>query len=40
MDNLKLQLGKINERHVRLGLAIVALVLFVVGAGAPSGGAH
>ena len=31
------KLGLINEQHVRIALAIGALALFVLGAGAPAG---
>lgn len=33
---LKLSLGHLDQRHVRLGLAVLTLALFVLGAGAPS----
>jgi hypothetical protein len=34
-------LGQTDERRVRVGLAVLTLVLFVLGAGAPgAGGAH
>jgi hypothetical protein len=38
--NLSLTLGQLDSRHVRLGLVVLSLVLFVLGAGAPmaSGG--
>ena len=32
---LKLFAGKLDRRYVRLGLAVLTLVLFVLGAGAP-----
>ena len=33
--NLTLMLGRLDQRHVRLGLTVLTLVLFVLGAGAP-----
>ena len=33
--NLGLMLARLDQRHVRLGLAVLTLVLFVLGAGAP-----
>ena len=33
--DLELTVGKMDQRHVRLGLAVLTLVLFVLGAGAP-----
>jgi hypothetical protein len=39
--DLKLMLGCLDQRHVRLGLLVLTLILFVVGAGAPEvGGGH
>jgi hypothetical protein len=39
--NLSLTLGQLDSRHVRLGLVVLSLVLFVLGAGAPvAGGGH
>jgi hypothetical protein len=39
--NLKVVVGQIDRRYVRLGLAVLTLALFVLGAGAPSiGGGH
>jgi hypothetical protein len=35
MQNLSLALGQIDQRHVRLGLGVLTLILFVLGAGAP-----
>lgn len=35
---LQLSLGKINPQHVKLLLALLALTLFVLGAGAPGMG--
>ena len=35
--NISLKAGRINQQHVRVALAIGALVLFVLGAGAPCG---
>lgn len=34
--NLSLFLGQFNRRHIRLGLAVLTLALFVLGAGAPA----
>ena len=36
MKNLILSLSKLNRRHVQIVLAIVYLILFVLGAGAPA----
>jgi len=36
--DLKLTLGRLDRRHVRLGLAVLTLALFVLGAGAPAMG--
>jgi hypothetical protein len=33
--NFGLTLGRLDQRHVRLGLLVLTLVLFVLGAGAP-----
>jgi hypothetical protein len=33
--DLNLLLGRLDQRHVRLGLAVLCLALFVLGAGAP-----
>ena len=33
--NLGLMVGQIDQRHVRLGLLVLTLILFVLGAGAP-----
>ena len=40
IHNLKVVVGQLDQRHLRLGLAMLTLVLFVLGAGAPgaSGG--
>ena len=35
--DMQLFLGRVDPRHVRLILLILALVLFVLGAGAPEG---
>ena len=35
-NRIQLMLGKVEQRHIRLGLAVITLVLFVIGAGAPS----
>jgi hypothetical protein len=34
--NLNLKLGQLDRNHVRLGLAVLILALFVLGASAPS----
>ena len=36
IQQLKLTLGRLDQRRVQLGLAIIALILFVLGAGAPN----
>ena len=36
--NFGLILGQLDQRHVRLGLLVLTLVLFVLGAGAPEVG--
>jgi len=36
IQNLTLTLGQLDSRHVRLGLVVLSLVLFVLGAGAPA----
>jgi len=36
--NLSLTLGQLDSRHVRLGLVVLSLALFVLGAGAPMAG--
>lgn len=38
VQDLKLALGRLNRRHIQLGLAVLTLVLFVLGAGAPAMG--
>jgi hypothetical protein len=39
--NLKLVVGQFDKRYVRLGLAVLTVALFVLGAGAPAiGGGH
>jgi hypothetical protein len=38
IHNVRLVLQRLDSRHVRLGLAVLTLVLFVLGAGAPAGG--
>ena len=37
LGNLHLMLGQVEPRHIRLGLVLLTLVLFVLGAGAPGG---
>jgi hypothetical protein len=34
--NLNLILGQLDRRHVQLGLVVLTLALFVLGAGAPA----
>jgi hypothetical protein len=36
--NVQLVLQRMDKRHVRIGLAVLTMVLFVLGAGAPVGG--
>ena len=36
--NLTLSLAQLDGRHIRLGLAVLTLALFVLGAGAPNNG--
>jgi hypothetical protein len=36
--DLGLMLARLDRRHVRLGMAVLTLVLFVLGAGAPEDG--
>jgi hypothetical protein len=36
IQKISLSLGKIDARHIRLILALVTLILFILGAGAPS----
>ncbi len=38
LNQLKLNLARIDSRHVRLALVILSLALFVLGAGAPDTG--
>jgi hypothetical protein len=38
IHELNLNLGKLDQRHARLLLVILTLVLFVLGAGAPGAG--
>ena len=35
---MSLVLGRVNQRHIQLALALLGLILFVLGAGAPEGG--
>jgi len=35
---LSLMVGKIRPNHIRLALTVLALALFVIGAGAPESG--
>ena len=36
--NLGLMLGQLDPRHIRLGLIVLTLILFVLGSGAPEAG--
>jgi hypothetical protein len=36
--DLGLSLARLDQRHVRLGIVVLTLVLFVLGAGAPEDG--
>jgi hypothetical protein len=36
--DMRLTLGQLDRRYLRLGLAVLTLVLFVLGAGAPADG--
>ena len=36
--DLGLGLAQLDQHHVRLGMVVLTLVLFVLGAGAPQGG--
>ena len=38
--NLSLKAGQLNQQHVRAALALGALILLVLGAGAPCTGGH
>jgi hypothetical protein len=38
VQNLSLILGRLDRRHVRVGLAVLTLALFVLGASAPAVG--
>ena len=38
LRNLSLAFGQLDRRHARLGLAVLTLALFVLGASAPSVG--
>jgi hypothetical protein len=38
--NLSVKAGRVDQQYVRLALALGALVLFVLGAGAPGVGPH
>lgn len=33
--NLSLMMGQLDQRHIRLGLLVLTLILFVLGAGVP-----
>jgi hypothetical protein len=37
VTELKVALAAVNPHHVRLGLVVISLALFVLGAGAPNG---
>ena len=36
--NFDLMLGQLDQRHIRLGLVVLTLILFVLGSGAPEAG--
>jgi hypothetical protein len=36
VQDLRLILGQLDRRHIRIGLAVLTLALFVLGAGAPA----
>jgi hypothetical protein len=36
IQRLNITLGKLDQRHIRLGLVALTLALFVLGAGAPN----
>ena len=38
MKDVSLFVGRLNQNHIRLVLAILTLILFVLGAGAPGTG--
>ncbi len=38
--NISMKAGQLNQQHVRAALAVGALILFVLGAGAPVMGGH
>jgi hypothetical protein len=38
--NISVKAGQLNQQHVRAALAVGALILFVLGAGAPVLGGH
>jgi hypothetical protein len=38
LTQILMVVSKINRQHVQLALALLAIVLFVLGAGAPDGG--
>lgn len=38
VQQLKLILGQVDQRRVRIGLVVLTLILFVLGAGAPGQG--
>ena len=40
LQNAKLSLGRFDQRHVSLMLVVLTLILFVIGAGAPSTTGH
>ncbi len=35
LDDLRLALGRVDQRYIRLGLVVLTVILFVLGAGAP-----
>jgi hypothetical protein len=38
LDNFTLFVGRMSQKHIRLLLAILTLILFILGAGAPGTG--
>ncbi len=38
MERYKMMLAKVNERQIKVGLAILTLIALVLGSGAPTAG--
>lgn len=38
LNQIQIVVSKINRQHIQLALALLAIVLFVLGAGAPDNG--